>query len=72
MYIIAYMFRNVNKIPMICSSFIQKRKTTGTSIEIPMAFFHIIYAFCSLAAVSVFFRSMVMVIGPTPPGTGVI
>lgn len=30
------------------------------------------YAFCSLAAVRVFFRSMVMVMGPTPPGTGVI
>ena len=27
---------------------------------------------CSLAAVRVFLRSIVMVIGPTPPGTGVI
>ena len=28
--------------------------------------------FCSLAAVSVFLSSMVMVMGPTPPGTGVM
>ena len=28
--------------------------------------------FCSFAALSVFFISMVMVIGPAPPGTGVM
>lgn len=28
--------------------------------------------FCSFAAISVFFISMAIVIGPTPPGTGVI
>lgn len=27
---------------------------------------------CNLAAASVFFKSIAMVIGPTPPGTGVI